>query len=141
MSGHVTSDILEQYVIGALDAASVSWVETHAADCQACAAALEAEARLELGLFELAAMPPSLEGRRKGRAWLAVGVATALAGAAMWLFLVDRSPPADQRPSVVRCSDAQSAAECIARAQFDGVLTIGPDQQLVVPRYEAEGTP
>jgi hypothetical protein len=37
---------------------------------------------------------------------------------------------------VRRCDVANAAQDCVARAQFDGVLTIGPDRQVVVPRYE-----
>lgn len=143
MPGHATPDALEQYVIGALDAASAAWVEAHVAGCEACAAALQREARLELSLFEVAAQPSSLAGHRRRRARLAAALTglTALAAGASWLLSMDRPPPADGHPQVVRCVDARSADECIARAQFDGVLTIGPDRTLVVPNYESGSTP
>lgn len=144
MSGHVTPDTLEHYVIGALDATSARWVEAHAAGCEACAAALAAEARLELALFEVAAAPPSLEGRRARRARFAAAAVTgfsALAATVAWLLWVDRPPPPGGHPQVVRCTEVSSAEDCIARAQFDGVLTIGPDERLVVPRYETQGAP
>lgn len=143
MPGHVSPDDLEQYVIGALDAASASWVEAHAARCEACAKALASEAQLELSMFEVAALPAALGGARQRRARIAATLTglTALAAGVLWLFSVERSPPENGHPRIVRCADTRSAAECIAQAQFDGVLTIGPDSQLVVPRYEEEVRP
>jgi hypothetical protein len=41
----------------------------------------------------------------------------------------------------MRCDQAASPSECLARGQFDGVITIGPDRQVVVPRYDEKGTP
>ncbi len=143
MPGHVSPDDLEQYVIGALDAASVSWVEAHVAQCEPCAKALTREATLELALFDVAALPPSLSGvrQRPARIAAALTAVTALAAGALWLFSVERPPPENGHPRIARCVDSRSAAECIAQAQFDGVITIGPDRQVLVPRYEEEVRP
>jgi anti-sigma factor RsiW len=55
MSGrHATSAELELYVLGALDAARVQEFEAHCAACDACAAALAGEARLEVAFEQVA---------------------------------------------------------------------------------------
>lgn len=142
---HLSPDDLVAYVIGSLDKASNERVEAHVANCASCAAQLAAEARLEVSLLEVgtglapAAQVLSLTERRRRRvqtaALSAVGV---LVAAALVIVLAggDRAPVLGKEPTINRCTDPNQAANCIARAAFDGVLSIGPDRQLIVPRYD-----
>jgi hypothetical protein len=141
---HLSPDDLVGYVMGALDEASSARVETHALRCEGCAARLAAEARLEVSLLEVgaglepAAQVWSLAERRRRRvqaaAWSAVGV---LAAATLLIILSsERATPLGKEPTVNRCTDPNQAASCIARSAFDGVISIGPDRQLIVPRYD-----
>ncbi|MFZ5444206.1 MAG: anti-sigma factor family protein [Myxococcota bacterium] len=138
MSQHLGADLLEQYVIGALDADSVRFVEGHVAQCPACARLLQAEARVEVALHELAARGRvvSLDGRRRRVRAVVASVAAALAAGLMLGFFAGGAPPAGGSPSLRRCDDRHTAQECLSRAQFDGVLTIGPGGEPVVPRYD-----
>ena len=52
MTQHLVTDIVEQYVIGALDAESVRFVEGHVAHCAPCAKLLQQEAALEVTLHQ-----------------------------------------------------------------------------------------
>ena len=54
MSVHASSGDLELYVIGALDPVSAARVEAHVCDCDACAAVLAGEARLEMAFEQIA---------------------------------------------------------------------------------------
>jgi hypothetical protein len=51
---HCTAAELELYVIGALDGAAAERVESHAAECESCAAALAGEAELEIAFEQVA---------------------------------------------------------------------------------------
>lgn len=140
MSGHVTAEDLEQYVVGALDTASAAWVEAHASACAECAAALRTEAALEIALFEVAELPPPAR-RRRARVATVVTALGALAAGVVWVVALRPGPAGEAQPRIARCEDVRSAADCIARAQHDGVLTIGPNHSLLVPRYDSEGVP
>ena len=50
---HATAQELELYVLGALDAGRLEDVEAHCASCDACAAALAGEAKLELAFEQV----------------------------------------------------------------------------------------
>ena len=54
LRSHVDVDDLELYVLGALDGDRLDAVEAHVMACEACAAALAREARLEAALDEVA---------------------------------------------------------------------------------------
>ena len=54
---HPMASDLELYVMGALDAATGARVEAHVAECDACAAALAHEARLEMAFEQIAHAP------------------------------------------------------------------------------------
>jgi anti-sigma factor RsiW len=137
MSGHLNPEGLEQYIQGALDGDEARALEAHAGSCARCAAALQREARLELGLLEVARAPVSLRAFRGRRARLGAAAAVLAATAAAALaFLVQPRPALDGPPRLVRCEDPRQASECLASAQYEGLLTIGPDDQLVVPRYD-----
>ncbi len=142
MLTHVKREVLEQYVIGALDPHEEQAIDAHLAGCDACAEVMKHEAQLELALIEVAHAPTPLRRPTRAPSRLAALVTTVgVALAASVLFFVWRPlAPGEPAPQVVHCDDPRSAASCIARAHFDGVITIGPDRQLSVPRYEQAGT-
>jgi anti-sigma factor RsiW len=144
MPTHVKREVLEQYVIGALEPHEEQVIDAHLADCDACAQVMKAEAQLELALVEVAHAPTPLRRvvRQPPSRLAALVTTVGVALAASVLFLVWRGPVStvEPAPQVVHCDDPRSAASCIARAHFDGVITIGPDRQLSVPRYEQAGT-
>lgn len=143
LTKHLSPDIAEQYVIGALDAESVRFVEGHVAQCGPCAALLQQEARVELALHDVAAMGKvvSLSSRRR-RVGAVVLSALAAAAAAVVLVVTQTEqggPPRAEQPKLRTCSDPSTASRCIEQAQFDGVLTIGPRGEPIVPRYDVGG--
>ncbi len=137
MSGHPHPEAFEHYVLGLLDAGAQGELEAHLGACPACAAALAREARLELALMEVARAPVSLKATRARRLRLGAAAAAVAAAAAAVLLVVGTPPGGEQRPRLVDCSDPRSADACLAGAQYDGLLTIGPGNELVVPRYDA----
>lgn len=139
MQKHLVGDIVEQYVIGALDPESVRFVEGHVAQCPACAQLLQAEARVELSLHEVASMQRvvSLSSRRKRVTALVAAVAAVLLGVVAFGGLWPQSGSAP--PSLRDCSEPSTSRSCIDRAQFDGELTIGPRGEPIVPRYDVSG--
>lgn len=137
MSNHLTGELLEQYVIGALDADSVRFVEGHVAQCPACAGVLQREAQLEVSLHEVAhRQVVSLDARRRRRVRAALASVALLAAGLLLSFALTPGPGASSAPALRRCDDAVTAKDCISRAQFDGVLTIGPGGEPIVPRYD-----
>ena len=60
----------------------------------------------------------------------------ALAAALAVFFLFETDPPAAAQPGLRHCDDERTATACIRSGQFDGVITIGPDREPIVPRYE-----
>jgi len=142
---HLTPDELQDFVIGSLDSPSSQRLEAHVERCEACAKELAREARLEVSLLEVGEglQPPArvhvLEDRRKRRlrtaTFSALGVAAA--AALVVVFSVERPTPGGKGPSINHCTDPHQAADCIAQGEFDGVISIGPDRQLIVPRYDA----
>jgi anti-sigma factor RsiW len=138
MATHLTAELIEEYVIGALEGDSARFVEAHVDGCADCAALLAKEARLEAALHEVAdlANVVPLAAKRRRRWPLAAAGAALAAGLVVVVGLMERPPPAEKAPRVLQCTGAQDARDCVARGQFDGVITIGPDKQLVVPRYD-----
>jgi hypothetical protein len=139
MNKHLVADIVEQYVIGALDAESVRFVEGHVATCPPCAK-LQQEAALEVALHETvrSSKVSSLQSRRRRRMGAVLASAAAVLAAGLVLvFSLDREPPSEGQPKLRRCVDASTASECISQGQFDGVITIGPNLEPIVPIYDA----
>jgi anti-sigma-K factor RskA len=139
---HLSPDIAEQYVIGALDAESVRFVEGHVAQCAECAKLLQQEARVELALHDVGAMGSvvSLASRRRRVGAVIVSAVAAIAAAVVLLVVTDSdTPPADTQPVLRKCADPSTASQCIEQAQFDGVITIGPRGEPIVPRYDVGG--
>lgn len=135
---HLTDDLVEEYVIGALDADSARYVEAHVEGCADCATLLAKEARVEAALYEvgdLANVVP-LAARRRRRWSIAAVSAVAAALVLVAVGVSERPPPPDKQPRIRQCASATNPGECMARGQFDGVITIGPDNQLLVPRYD-----
>lgn len=137
MNKHLAADIVEQYVIGALDAESVRFVEGHVAQCPPCAKLLQQEAALEVALHETVRRPKvvSLNSRRRRIAAVASAAAVLAAGLVL-VFSIESEPPAAAQPKLRRCVDASTASQCISQGQFDGVITIGPNLEPIVPRYD-----
>jgi hypothetical protein len=135
---HIGVDVVEQYVMGALDVESSRFVEGHVMQCPACAALLQREAALEVGLHEVAGLKKVvfLTTRRRRITALVASAAVALAAGLVLVVAVDRVPAPESRPGLRQCTDASTARACISRAQFDGVITIGPDLEPIVPRYD-----
>ena len=138
MTRHLVTDIVEQYVIGALDAESVRFVEGHVAQCAPCAKLLQQEASLEVALHETARLTKvvSLSSRRRRVGAVVASAAALLAAGLVLVFPLERDPPAGAQPKLRQCADATTATECISQGQFDGVITIGPNNEPIVPRYD-----
>lgn len=140
MNKHLSPDIAEQYVIGALDAQSVRFVESHVAQCVQCAQLLQQEATLEMGLHEIGQVSSrviSLATRRRRKVGAVVASAAALLAAGLVLVVsYENSNSPSAQPQLRHCVDVSTADECISRGQFDGVITIGPNRQPIIPRYD-----
>jgi anti-sigma factor RsiW len=92
MSGrHATAADLESYVLGALDPVRIEGFEAHCAECDACAAALAGEARLEVAFEQVARRPVRVATPRPLRA-AAYGAAGLVAMAAAVLLWFGHSP-------------------------------------------------
>jgi hypothetical protein len=138
MATHLSTELIEEYVIGALEGDSARFVEAHVEGCEACAALLAKEARLEAALHQVADLSNvvSLSAKRRRRWPLAAAGAVLAAGLVVVVGLAERPPPVEKAPRVRECTGAQDPGDCVAQGQFDGVITIGPDKQLLVPRYD-----
>ncbi len=95
MSGrHATAAELEHYVLGALDAGRVEEFEAHCAECEACAAALAGEARLEVAFEQVARRPTRIPQPAAASVRAATyGAAGLLAMAAAMLLWLGHTPP------------------------------------------------
>jgi len=138
MTRHLVADIVEQYVIGALDAESVRFVEGHVAQCAPCAKLLQEEAALEVALHETVRLTKvvSLTSRRRRIAAVVASAAAVLAAGVALVFSLAGEPAAASQPKLRQCVDATTATECITQGQFDGVITIGPRGEPIIPRYD-----
>ena len=138
MEKHLVADIVEQYVIGALDAESVRFVEAHVARCAPCAKLLQQEAAIEVALHETARHRKvvSLSSRRRKLVALVASAAAVLAAGLVLVFSFDREPAPAAQPGLRHCVEKSTASDCISRGQFDGVITIGPNHEPIIPRYD-----
>jgi len=138
MQRHIGADVVEQYVMGALDIESSRFVEGHVAQCAECAAVLQNEAAVEVAMHEVAVLKKvvSLSARRRRVGALVASAAVALAAGLVMVISVDPQPAPTERPMLRHCIEASTARDCISRAQFDGVITIGPDREPIVPLYD-----
>jgi anti-sigma factor RsiW len=92
MSGqHATSAELELYVLGALDADRIESFEAHCAACDACAAALSGEAKLEIAFEQVSRRVARVQVLRPVRA-VAYGAAGLVAMAAAALLWIGHAP-------------------------------------------------
>jgi len=142
MTDHLKPEQLEAWAVGTLPDADAKALEAHADGCDACAALLKREAKLEVALTELAQRSPRPSRRRRTAVGAAVAVA-ALAAAALAVVTLQNVNRRSPAPTVVHCEDPASEKACIQRAHFDGLLTVGPGDELTVPRYDLVpgGTP
>ena len=87
-TAHPDDAVVLEYLDGELDPFSTRAFEAHVEGCSTCAARLQAEARLELALYEAAelATPPT---RRVGLGWVEASVAALAVAAAVLLILFD----------------------------------------------------
>ncbi|MEW5740612.1 MAG: zf-HC2 domain-containing protein [Myxococcota bacterium] len=139
MATHLTRELVEEYVIGALEGDSARFVEAHVEGCAECAALLAKEARLEAAMYEvgeLANVVPLAGQRRRRRLSVAAAVVAVAAGLVLLVGLTERPPPPEKSPRILECGGVEDPGACVARGQFDGVITIGPGNQLLVPRYD-----
>lgn len=90
MSGrHATAADLESYVLGALDPHRIEGFEAHCAECDACAAALAGEARLEVAFEQVARRPERVASPRpphplRVAAYGAAGLVAMAAAVVLW---------------------------------------------------------
>lgn len=91
MSQHATPAELELYVLGAMVADRVDSFEAHCAGCEACAARLSDEAKLEMVLEQVSRRAVRVQAIRPARA-LAYGAAGLVAMAAVVLLWVGHGP-------------------------------------------------
>jgi len=87
MSGrHATAADLESYVLGALDPDRIETFEAHCAECEACAAALAGEARLEVAFEQIARRPVRVGSPRplRAAAYGAAGLVAMAAAVVLW---------------------------------------------------------
>jgi hypothetical protein len=138
MEKHLVADIVEQYVIGALDAESVRFVEGHVARCPPCAKLLQQEAALEVALHETVRHTKvvSLSSRRRKTVAVIASAAAVLAAGLVLVFSLEREPSPAAQPGLRHCVEESTAPDCISKGQFDGVITIGPNHEPIVPRYD-----
>jgi hypothetical protein len=87
VQAHATAAELELYVLGALDAGRIEAFEAHCATCDACAAALAGEAKLEIAFEQVQRRAAKVEAIRPLRA-VAYGAAGVLAMAAAVLLWI-----------------------------------------------------
>ena len=115
---HVTSTELEAYVLGSLPAERVDAFEGHCASCDACAAALSGEARLEMTFEQVARRSARVQLLRPVRA-VAYGAAGIVAMAAAVLLWVGHAPASSAAAGVT----GEGASASVARAPAgDGAI-------------------
>ena len=83
---HATAAEMEAYVMGALEPSRIEAFEAHCAGCEACAAALSGEARLEVAFETVARRPSRLPVARPMRVAMygAAGLAAMAAAVLLW---------------------------------------------------------
>lgn len=125
---HLTSAHLEGYVRGTLDPHAEAELEAHVEGCRRCAVGLQAAARFELQLAEVASAAPRPSWRSAARVAPFVAVAAGLVA----LLLLPRAAPRpvfdDGEPWA---PDAPNAVETVS-VRFD-VSDLG---RRTFPRYE-----
>ncbi len=83
---HATSAELELYVLGALDGERAQRVEVHCSACDACAAALAGEARLETAFEKVAVRSVQTVPRpARAAAYGAAGLLAMAAAVGLWM--------------------------------------------------------
>jgi len=134
MTEHLETTEFEQFAQGALDASRLARFEAHASSCQACAAALMREARLELALVERSAARVARPWAQRGSRSRGVAAAIlAVAAAAAAVLVVVRRHDAPPREAGIRsiagviCLAGPEQAACVRRAHRHGLVVQYPD--------------
>jgi hypothetical protein len=145
MNEHPDDRAIESFVLGTLDASSIDRgaFVAHVSRCDACAAKLQREARLEVALVEVRASLPIARAPRPAPRVLrwtpraAGAVAVALAAAALLLF-IRREPPLRREAKIttpeplrplapVVCPDGPAQARCVDDAHVHGLYVRYPE--------------
>jgi anti-sigma factor RsiW len=145
MSNHPIRAEFEDYVQGLLPAEGVTAFEAHVASCDACTDTLAREARLELGLEQVAARPHSAPQRVhrwamhrwavRRRVTVGIAASAAMVLAAIPAVLTFTSARRSQAPHEWVGGCLQHPTErCIARADEEGVFL--PAAGARIPRYD-----
>lgn len=128
---HIAAELLESYVIGALDDADVARVEAHVFSCRVCEAKLQREAELDLAFTQVATRVIENKPKRITRLVVpAFGAGAALAmAAAVLLWVLPRgesdahaasSPVDDGVPVVTETNADASTVTASLDLQVDG---------------------
>ncbi|MCE9669583.1 zf-HC2 domain-containing protein [Myxococcus stipitatus] len=160
---HLTRDLAEQYILGALAPEKAAALEDHTLECEPCALLLQEEALLSEQLNEVAQAFPREDRVVRPARWdvrrAATGAAVAALAAAAALILLARvdaggsgaSAPLvlETRPpsvalgeeaaptNMVACPDLATQETCTRKAAERGLLVMNPWGTAEVPRYEA----
>jgi hypothetical protein len=149
---HPHEQAFVDFVMGTIEPAESHALEAHVSRCEACAARLAREAKVELALAEVArteeASTPraasssgagAADTRHVKRPWrLSRALPLAAAAAAVWAAFAHRTPSAEASgpiPNVV-CPDGAAQDECIERAHRHGLFVAYPPRA-DAPRFEA----
>jgi anti-sigma factor RsiW len=125
MSGrHATAADLESYVLGALDPERIESFEAHCAECDACAAALAGEARLEVAFEQVARRPVRVASPRphplhplRAAAYGAAGLVAMAAAVVLWF---GHSPASATAAAAAAAGEAATPA--VHHAMDDGAI-------------------
>ncbi len=78
----------------------------------------------------------AISTRRRRIGAIVASAALAVAAGLVMLVSLERAPGPVKSFEVQQCTEASTAQACITRGQFDGVITLGPGRELLVPRYD-----
>jgi len=131
MTAHLDTAELEDFVQGTLDGTRLAQFEARVSSCDACAASLMREARLELALVELGTPAASPPARRWSRRAMPAVLAIAATAAAILLVVARPGSPAWRAASVrsipgVVCPPGTEQATCVQRAHGHGLFVEEP---------------
>ncbi len=143
MNDHVSHDIIERYVMGDVDPLAAAAINRHVESCPPCAAMLQREAQVDEAMHTLMddlRQHPIVrqQPRARHRAFATGALAAGLAMAAAVTLVLAETPAIALKaaPEVQKCASVTRANDCMSRAEFDGLISMGPDRSLRIPRYD-----
>ena len=144
MVEHPSDDALFDFARGEPSAETGPAFERHVSTCDACAARLAREARLELALADVAALrsqPQAQVGsiaraRRRRRVGVAIAAALAVAAALVIVLRKPRWAAASSPIPDVVCVDGPEQEACIRRAHRHGLFVAYPSRA-GAPRFDS----